>query len=136
MDIRRIDSIKQGDAIIGNRTRIKVTKNKVAPPFKQAEFDIMYGSGISKVGDMLDLAANNGIVEKAGAWYAYNNNKLGQGRENSKAHLEQNPELTEEIKQKILVKFGLVEGATPAINETTGEIIEEEKTKKSKKVIQ
>jgi recombination protein RecA len=105
----------------------------------------MYGSGISKIGDMLDLAANNGIVEKAGAWFSYNNSKLGQGRENSKAFLEQNPELVEEIKQKLLVKFGLIAGAdTSSIDTATGEILEdsrengrdEEKSKKSKKVIQ
>jgi recombination protein RecA len=145
LDIRKIAAIKDGDVHIGSRTKVKVVKNKVASPFKEAEFDIMYGSGISKIGDMLDLAANNGIVEKAGAWFSYNNSKLGQGRENSKAFLEQNPELVEEIKQKLLVKFGLIAGAdTSSIDTATGEILEdsrengrdEEKSKKSKKVIQ
>ena len=140
LDIRKTAAIKDGDTHIGSRTKVKVVKNKVASPFKEAEFDIMYGTGISKVGDILDLASNNGIVEKAGAWYAYNNAKIGQGRENSKNHLEQNPEILEEIKQKILVKFGLVEGAPSNFNEvvdtSTGEIIEEEKTKKSKKNLQ
>jgi recombination protein RecA len=145
LDIRKIAAIKDGDVHIGSRTKVKVVKNKVASPFKEAEFDIMYGSGISKIGDMLDLAANNGIVEKAGAWFSYNNSKLGQGRENSKAFLEQNPELVDEIKQKLLVKFGLIAGAdTSSIDTATGEILEdsrengrdEEKSKKSKKVIQ
>jgi recombination protein RecA len=144
LDIRKIAAIKDGENHIGSRTKVKVVKNKVASPFKEAEFDIMYGAGISKVGDILDLAANNGIVEKAGAWFSYNNNKLGQGRENSKTLLEQNPELLEEIKQKILVKFGLAEGvaaqAHDMIDPTTGEImdeeVEEKVTKKSKKNIQ
>ncbi|MBY0413592.1 MAG: DNA recombination/repair protein RecA, partial [Bdellovibrionales bacterium] len=125
---------------IGNRTKVKVVKNKVASPFKEAEFDIMYGAGISKVGDILDLAANNGIVEKAGAWYAYNNAKIGQGRENSKTFLDANPEMLEEIKQKILVKFGIVDAPAglnaPKVDTATGEIIEEEKVKKPKKNIQ
>jgi recombination protein RecA len=137
LDIRKTAAIKDGESHIGSRTKVKVVKNKVAPPFKEAEFDIMYGQGISKVGDILDLASNNGIVEKAGAWFSYSNNKIGQGRENSKTFLEQNPELLEEIKNKILVKFGLVEGATaPMVDESTGEIIEEVKEKKSKKNIQ
>jgi len=142
LDIRRTAAIKDGENHIGNRTKVKVVKNKVAPPFKEAEFDIMYGTGISKVGDILDLASNNGIVEKAGAWYAYNNAKIGQGRENSKTFLEANPEMLEEIKQKMLVKFGIVAGAAGAeiIDPATGEIKEaqpeEEKTKKSKKNLQ
>ena len=141
LDIRKTAAIKDGETFIGARTKVKVVKNKVAPPFKEAEFDIMYGQGISKIGDILDLAANNGIVEKAGAWYAYNNAKIGQGRENSKTYLEQNPEIAEEIKQKILVKFGIAEGVpAPMIDEETGEIKEahevEEKTKKSKKNLQ
>jgi recombination protein RecA len=140
LDIRKIAAIKDGDVHIGSRTKVKVVKNKVASPFKEAEFDIMYGTGISKIGDMLDLAANNGIVEKAGAWYAYNNSKLGQGRENSKTFLEQNPEIADEIKQKLLNKFGLLGGVdAPAVDTMTGEIFEEEqveKVKKAKKVIQ
>ncbi|MEG1311582.1 MAG: recombinase RecA [Romboutsia sp.] len=109
LDVRRIDSIKQGDKIIGNRTRVKVVKNKVAPPFKQAEFDIMYGEGISKVGDLLDIAAGVDIVKKSGAWYAYNEVKLGQGRENVKKFLTDNPDLIEEIDVKVRKHFKLDE---------------------------
>lgn len=101
MDIRRIDSIKKGDDIIGNRVRVKVVKNKVAPPFKKAEFDIMYGTGISKVGSTLDAAVEAGIVEKAGSWFSYGEAKLGQGRENSKNFLLENPDLLEEIDHKV-----------------------------------
>ncbi len=102
MDIRRIGQIKQGEEIIGNRTRVKVVKNKIAPPFRQAEFDIMYNQGISASGDILDLAADRGIVEKSGAWYAYNDAKIGQGREASKTYLEENPKVIAEITKKIL----------------------------------
>lgn len=101
MDIRRISQIKQGDEVIGNRTRVKVVKNKVAPPFQQAEFDIMYNKGISKSGDVLDLGVINNIVEKSGAWFAYGGNKIGQGREASKGYLEENPKIMEEIAAKI-----------------------------------
>ncbi len=101
LDVRRIDSIKQGNDVIGNRTRVKIVKNKVAAPFKQAEFDIMYGEGISKVGDVLDVAANLDIVEKAGAWYSYNDHRLGQGRENGKQFLKENPDIALEIENKI-----------------------------------
>jgi recombination protein RecA len=101
MDIRRISQIKQGDDIIGNRTRVKVVKNKVAPPFRQAEFDIMYNKGISRSGDVIDLAVAHNIVEKAGAWFAYNDAKIGQGREAAKAYLEENPKIMEEIAKKV-----------------------------------
>ena len=142
MDIRRIGAIKEGDNVIGNRTRIKVVKNKVAPPFKQVEFDIMYGTGISKVGDLLDLAVAEKIVEKAGAWYSYSNEKIGQGRENSKRFLEENTAMMEEIKNKVLVKHGLIKGEEPAVDMETGEILEDDeatkttakKTRKSKKL--
>lgn len=101
MDIRRISQIKQGEEIVGNRARVKVVKNKVAPPFRQAEFDIMYNKGISKSGDVLDLAVENNIVEKAGAWFAYGEGKIGQGREATKTYLEENPKVLEEIAKKV-----------------------------------
>lgn len=101
MDIRRIGQIKQGEEVIGNRTRVKVVKNKIAPPFRQAEFDIMYNEGISKAGDILDLAADYGIVDKSGAWYAYNDQKIGQGREATKKYLDDNPKVMEEISKKV-----------------------------------
>jgi len=101
IDIRRIGQIKQGDEIIGNRTRIKVVKNKIAPPFRQAEFDIMYNQGISKSGDVIDLAVEHNIVEKSGAWYAYNGEKIGQGREAAKQYLDQNPKVLDELSAKI-----------------------------------
>ena len=107
LDIRRIEIIKRGDEMVGNRVRVKVVKNKVAPPFKQAEFDIMYGKGISKIGNLLDVATDLKIINKAGAWYSYNEHKLGQGRENSKDFLEANPEIAEEIENKIRENFGL-----------------------------
>ena len=107
MDIRRIEAIKQGGEIVGTRTRVKVVKNKVAPPFKEAEFDIMFGKGISREGDILDLAANTGIVNKSGAWYSYNDAKIGQGRENTKNYFRENPEIMEEIEHKVRAHFGL-----------------------------
>ena len=97
MDVRRIESLKQGGEVVGNRTRVKVVKNKIAPPFKEAEFDIMFGEGISVVGDILDLAANINVVNKSGAWYAYEGNKIGQGRENAKSYLKDHPDICEEI---------------------------------------
>ena len=101
MDIRRIGQIKQGEDVIGNRTRVKIVKNKIAPPFRQAEFDIMYNEGISKSGDILDLAAEYGIVDKSGAWYAYNDQKIGQGREATKKYLDDNPKVITEIAKKV-----------------------------------
>lgn len=135
MDIRRIGAIKDGENVVGNRTRVKVVKNKVAPPFKEIEFDIMYGQGISKEGDLLDLAVKEKIVDKAGAWYSYDDTKIGQGRENSKQFFIDNPEIMEEIKTKVLAKFGLADAPTPKVDMQTGEILddEDEKTKSSKK---
>lgn len=101
MDIRRIGSIKKGDEVVGNETRVKIVKNKVAPPFKQAEFDIMYGTGISREGEILDLGVIHNIVEKSGAWYSYNGEKIGQGRDNSREFLRENPDLAQEIEAKI-----------------------------------
>lgn len=108
LDVRRIESLKQGGEVTGNRTRVKIVKNKIAPPFKEAEFDIMFGEGISVVGDILDLAANIDIVNKSGAWYAYQGTKIGQGRENAKQFLKENPEMCTEIEQKVREHFGLV----------------------------
>ncbi|MBQ1715490.1 MAG: recombinase RecA [Firmicutes bacterium] len=102
LDVRRTESIKQGDSIIGNRAKVKVVKNKVAPPFKQAEFDIMYGKGISKAGDLLDCATQSGIIEKAGSWYSYKGERIGQGRENVKDYLESHPEVMDEIQSRLM----------------------------------
>ncbi len=104
MDIRRIGQIKQGESIIGNRTRVKVVKNKIAPPFREAEFDIMYNEGISKSGDLIDLAAQKGIVEKAGAWYSYKGEKIAQGREAAKTYLKDNPKVMDEVAKAIVSK--------------------------------
>lgn len=107
MDVRRIESLKQSGEVIGNRTRVKVVKNKIAPPFKEAEFDIMFGEGISYEGDVLDLASSIGIVNKSGAWYAYEGNKIGQGRENAKQFLKENPDICDEIAVKVREHYGL-----------------------------
>ncbi len=107
LDVRRIESLKQGGEIIGNRTRIKVVKNKIAPPFKEAEFDIMFGQGISREGDVLDLAANENIIVKSGAWYAYNDAKIGQGRENAKIFLKDNPDIFSEVEKKVRDKYNI-----------------------------
>jgi recombination protein RecA len=109
LDVRRIESIKQGGDVVGSRTRIKVVKNKIAPPFKEAEFDIMFGKGISREGDVLDLASDSGIVVKSGAWYAYNDAKIGQGRENAKQYLIDNPEAFAEIEEKVREHFMLAQ---------------------------
>ena len=101
MDIRRIGAIKDREEVVGNQTRVKIVKNKLAPPFKTVEFDIMYGEGISKTGEILDLAASNGLVEKSGAWYSYNGDRIGQGRENAKNFLKENPEIASKIEQEI-----------------------------------
>jgi len=114
MDIRRTASLKQGQDVIGNRTRVKVVKNKVAPPFKEAEFDIMYGTGISREGDIVDLGADSGIIEKSGAWYSYGGERIGQGRENAKQFLKDNPELARAVEAKILEHFGLSAPAAAA----------------------
>lgn len=107
LDVRRIETLKQSGEMIGNRVRVKVVKNKIAPPFKEAEFDIMFGRGISREGDVLDLAAKENIVEKSGSWYAYSGNKIGQGRENAKNFLLQNPLICEEIENKVREQYGL-----------------------------
>ena len=107
MDIRRIGSIKKGDEVIGSETRVKVVKNKVAPPFKQAEFDILYGEGISREGEMLELGVLHGVLEKSGAWYIYNGDRIGQGKDNARDFLKENPELADEIEAKIREKAGV-----------------------------
>jgi recombination protein RecA len=108
LDIRRVGAIKDRDETIGNTTRVKVVKNKVAPPFKQVEFDIMYGEGVSKVGELIDLGIKAGIVEKSGAWFSYDSQRLGQGRENAKTFLKQNPEIANRIETQIRQNAGLL----------------------------
>jgi recombination protein RecA len=107
LDIRRIGALKDGDAVVGGRTRVKVVKNKVAPPFREAEFDVMYGEGISREGDLLDLGVERKVVEKSGTWFAYGSERLGQGRENAKAFLKQHPEVAAAIEQKLRRELGL-----------------------------
>jgi len=113
LDIRRIETLKAGGEMVGNRVRIKVVKNKIAPPFKEAEFDIMFGEGISKEGDVLDLAANLGVIVKSGAWYSYADAKIGQGRENTKKYLRENPSVLEEVDQKVRAHYGLSDITSP-----------------------
>lgn len=126
MDVRRIESLKQAGEVVGNRTRVKIVKNKVAPPFKEAEFDIMFGKGISKEGDILDLAADCGIIVKSGAWYAYNGDKIGQGRENAKTYLRENPLVCEEVETKVREKFQLDGTAEETDAEGEPEVLEDE----------
>lgn len=128
LDVRRIESLKQSGEVTGNRTRVKVVKNKIAPPFKEAEFDIMFGEGISMTGDILDLAASVNIVVKSGAWYAYEGNKIGQGRENAKQYLKDNPDVCKEIENKVRAHFGLQGAEQPQ----TAQPDEEKPSKKSK----
>ena len=126
MDVRRIESLKQAGEVVGNRTRVKIVKNKVAPPFKEAEFDIMFGKGISKEGDILDLATDCGIIVKSGAWYAYNGDKIGQGRENAKTYLRENPLVCEEVEAKVREKFQLDGTAEETDAEGEPEVLEDE----------
>jgi recombination protein RecA len=128
MDIRRIGAIKDKEEIIGNATRVKVVKNKVAPPFKVVEFDLMYGKGISKTGELIDLGAKAEIVEKSGAWYAYKGEKIGQGKENAKLFLEQNPKAAAEIEMAIREKAGLIS------EKIEGNPIEKEKVESAEEV--
>ena len=122
MDVRRTESLKQGGEVIGNHTRVKVVKNKIAPPFREAEFDIMFGKGISREGDILDLAANVNVVNKSGAWYAYNGEKIGQGRENTKIWLSTHPEIMEEIERKVRMEYGLIPKEEETAAEESGEL--------------
>ena len=122
LDIRRTGQIKKGDDILGNETRIKVVKNKVAPPFKQAEFDILYGEGVSLEGEIIDIGVKLGLVEKSGAWYSYNGNKIGQGKDNTRMWLKENPEIANEIEQKIRAEVGINAQITEGtLDETDGE---------------
>lgn len=107
MDVRRIESLKANGEVVGNRTRVKVVKNKIAPPFREAEFDIMFGKGISREGDILDLGVTSNVVQKSGAWFAYNGDKIGQGRENAKIYLSEHPDIMEEIEQKVREHFAV-----------------------------
>lgn len=113
LDVRRVETLKQGGEVVGNHTRVKVVKNKVAPPFKEAEFDIMFGKGIVKEGDLIDIAANLGIIAKSGAWYAYEGEKIGQGRENAKTFLATHPEIADEVESRVRQHYGLAGGKTP-----------------------
>ena len=124
MDVRRIETLKQSGEMVGNRTRVKIVKNKIAPPFKEAEFDIMFGKGISKEGDILDLAVSIDLVNKSGAWFAYNGNKIGQGRENAKSYLAEHPEVMEELEKKIREHYDLDRDPASAAGE---EKLEEKK---------
>jgi recombination protein RecA len=112
LDIRRIASIKQGQDVIGSRTRVRVVKNKVAPPFKEVEFDLIHGEGISREGDVLDLAAEKNIIEKSGTWYAYGGQRIGQGRENAKQFLKENPKVLEQMEKEILENFRIAKSGS------------------------
>ena len=121
MDVRRIETLKQSGEMVGNRTRVKIVKNKIAPPFKEAEFDIMFGKGISKEGDILDLAVSIDLVNKSGAWFAYNGNKIGQGRESAKSYLAEHPEVMEELEKKIREHYDLDRDPASAAGEEKSE---------------
>jgi recombination protein RecA len=127
MDIRRIGSIKKGDEVIGSETRVKIVKNKVAPPFRSAEFDILYGTGISRDGEILELGVAQGVLEKSGAWYIYKEDRLGQGKDNSREFLGENPALAREIEAKIREKAGL---AAPAVAAPASEEVDDNKVEK------
>ncbi len=130
LDIRRIGALKKGDEIVGNETRVKVVKNKVAPPFKQAEFDILYGEGISRHGEIVDLGVKQGLIEKAGSWYSYNENRIGQGKDNVRSFLKENPDIADEIEAKIREKLmpSVADGSLPDGAEETkeAEVVEEQ----------
>lgn len=127
LEVRKGEAIKQSGEVLGNRTKIKVVKNKIAPPFKEAVFDIMFGQGISREGDILDLAADNNIINKSGAWYAYNGEKIGQGRENAKAYLRDHADVMEEVDRKVREHFGLIPGSGQSEEEAAAEAKKQEK---------
>ena len=123
LDVRRIEALKDGSDVVGNRTRVKVVKNKVAPPFKQAEFDILYGQGISREGSLIDMGVDCGIIRKAGAWFTYDGDQLGQGKENARNFLKANPEMASDIEQKILTQLGVIGDEVPeGVDPETGEV--------------
>jgi recombination protein RecA len=125
--VRRTESLKQAGEVIGNHVRVKVVKNKIAPPFREAEFDIMFGQGISREGDILDLAAKEDIIEKSGAWYSYQGNKIGQGRENAKLYLKQNPVICAEVEKKVREHYGLQgDVVVPEVSETAADSVAED----------
>ena len=126
IDIRRMSVIKDGEDQLGTRTKVKVVKNKVAPPFKRAEFDIMFGEGISKIGEIVDLGVDYGVVKKAGSWFSYGDRKIGQGRENAKAYLREHPEIMDEIEHKVRVAYGLIKEEAPEGTEETAAVPETE----------
>ena len=130
MDIRRVGSIKKGDEVVGSETRVKVVKNKVAPPFKQAEFDIMYGDGISREGEVLEIGVNLGVLEKSGAWYIHNGDRLGQGKDNARDFLKENPQLAREIEAKIREKAGIAKPAPAAADPAEEKKVEHLATRK------
>jgi len=132
LDVRRIGGLKDGDQPVGNRTRVKVVKNKMAPPFKQAEFDILYGQGISREGGLLDLGVDHGVIRKSGAWYTYGSDQLGQGKENARTFLKDNPELADEIENKILAALGVGEPARRAEEAAAAAEQDDDKTAKAK----
>jgi len=113
-DIRRVSAIKDGEAVVGNRTKIKIVKNKLAPPFREAEFDIVYGEGISKEGDLVDLGVAQNIIEKSGAWYSYQNERIGQGRDNAKQFLRDNPDIRKKIDLELRKALGMIRADVPA----------------------
>jgi recombination protein RecA len=131
LDIRRIGAIKDGDRVVGNRTRVKVVKNKVAPPFRECEFDIMYGEGISREGDAIDLGVINKVVEKSGAWFSYKGERLGQGRENSKQTLKDNPEMLQRMENDVRVALGIPVAGAPAAAAATEETETQETSEKA-----
>jgi recombination protein RecA len=122
LDVRRIETLKDGSDMVGNRTRVKVVKNKVAPPFKQAEFDILYGQGISREGGLIDLGVECGIVRKAGAWFTYEGEQLGQGKENARNYLKANPDIADELQRRILTHLGIGEKVPDGVDPVTGEV--------------
>ena len=127
LDVRRIESIKVKDEVVGNRTRVKVMKNKVAPPFKQAEFDIMYGQGIDRVGEIIDIGVEEGVIEKSGSWFSYGEERLGQGRENAKTYLKENLELLEKVEKDLYEKMGIIKSEDKILAEKEDTFLEKNK---------